>query len=110
MRVAAIVGAFIFAVMSYPIWRHHNVRLESPVFATAAAAATWTKQQASKGPGSACVPASIDSKTTALAEEEGFFVLYKCNTPTVYAKLAGLFLVPFAIVVLLARLAFRKRG
>ena len=107
-RIGLIVSTFVFAVLFYPVWNHHDVRLESPVFSTAAGAAAWIRQQPVKGPAHTCVPATVDTKTVTLAEEEGIFVLYKCNTSTIYTKFAALFIVPFAIVILLAILAFRR--
>lgn len=110
LRVATIVGVMIGALMSYPVWNHHDTHLDSPIFADATAAERWTRHQHLSGPAAACVPASVVSRTVTLAEDEGFYTIYKCNTRTIYWKIAALFLAPFAAVIVLAKLAFRRRG
>lgn len=109
MAGAAMWAALIIGTMlAFPLWMHHDVREESPMFRTEAQAQAWV-EALERGEAETCIESTRDKKVIEQAYDGGWFVEYACNTPRSYVRLALGYAIPALLVFMLAALSAPRR-
>lgn len=110
MLGAALLAALVIGtVLLIPIWRHHDVREESPIFASEAQAQDWVIAL-ERGKAAACMDETREKKVIEQAYGGGWFVEYACNTPRSYVRVGLGYLLPALLVFGLTLLSNPGRG
>jgi hypothetical protein len=106
VKVSLAFSVFLGTISLYPALHRHNFKQESPIFATSAQAHRWV-DRLQAGPASHCLPHSIDTQFVGLAQDEGWFATFRCNTPQIYWRIAtiyiGIALGVFAVIAMALR-------
>ena len=103
LRFSVFISLCVGTIVALPIWRHHSIKVESPVFPSEAAAQEWIVEIREKE-GPKCLASSVKEQVQIIADGSGWFSVFRCNTPRKIIVIAMSYLAPgiFFLLVLAA--------
>lgn len=98
---AFVVSAIIGTVVMFPAWLHHDIKLDSPVYATEAEANAWVRRFEA-GAGAACIKWSVSTQIIDEGFNAGWYARYRCNTQHAVVRVGMGYAIPALLVLILA--------